>query len=80
MMRTVFLFWISCSEVTFDVSGLQVHICAISCFLSVHLERKGTLAEHVVRFWVAELASALAYLHRRRIVHRSVLSSHEKAI
>ncbi|KIM62755.1 hypothetical protein SCLCIDRAFT_1214865 [Scleroderma citrinum Foug A] len=40
--------------------------------LRFHLERKGTFAEDVVRFWMAELASALAYLHRRRIVHRDL--------
>jgi serine/threonine kinase 32 len=38
--------------------------------LLVHLERKGYIAEEVVRFWVAELASALDYLHRQRIIHR----------
>jgi serine/threonine kinase 32 len=36
----------------------------------VHLERKGTLPEEVVKFWVAELASGLEYLHRQRIIHR----------
>lgn len=37
---------------------------------SVHLERKGRLSEEVVRFWIAELSSALEYLHRQRIIHR----------
>jgi serine/threonine protein kinase len=41
----------------------------------VHLERKGHLPEEVVRFWVAELASALEYLHRQRIIHRLGLPS-----
>ncbi|KAL4066732.1 kinase-like domain-containing protein [Scleroderma yunnanense] len=40
--------------------------------LRFHLERKGSFPEDAVRFWVAELASALAYLHRRRIVHRDL--------
>ncbi|KAI6025763.1 kinase-like domain-containing protein [Pisolithus orientalis] len=40
--------------------------------LRFHLDRKGHLSEEVVRFWVAELASALVYLHKRRIVHRDL--------
>lgn len=36
----------------------------------VHLERNGNLSEPVVRFWMAELISALVYLHKRRIIHR----------
>ena len=77
MTRTVFSFWTSCSEATFDVSRRRIYIYPISRFLSVHLERKGALAEDVVRFWVAELASALAYLHKRRIVHRWVILPQE---
>ncbi len=42
-------------------------ICVI---LVVHLDRKGTIQEDTVRFWMAELASALEYLHRQRIIHR----------
>jgi len=38
----------------------------------VHLERLRTLPEATVRFYVAELASALAYLHEKRIVHRDI--------
>jgi serine/threonine kinase 32 len=40
--------------------------------LRFHLERKGRISEEVVRFWVAELASALEYLHRQRIIHRDI--------
>ena len=71
-MKIASLFWTLCSEVTFDVS----HVVGIYCIshpndLSlVHLERKGSFSEHVVRFWVAEVTSALVYLHKRRIVHR----------
>ena len=36
----------------------------------VHLDRKVYIKEEVVRFWIAELASALEYLHRQRIIHR----------
>lgn len=38
----------------------------------VHLERLRYIPETVVRFWVAELSSALEYLHRQRIIHRFV--------
>ncbi|EMD38857.1 hypothetical protein CERSUDRAFT_112580 [Gelatoporia subvermispora B] len=40
--------------------------------LRFHLERLGSLSEETVRFYVAELSSALAYLHDRRIVHRDI--------
>ncbi|KAH7928248.1 kinase-like protein [Leucogyrophana mollusca] len=40
--------------------------------LRFHLERKRGLEEHVVRFWVAELASGLSYLHKQRIIHRDL--------
>jgi serine/threonine kinase 32 len=39
----------------------------------VHLERKGGLPEDAVKFWVAELSSGLAYLHKQHIVHRWVI-------
>lgn len=38
----------------------------------VHLERRGRLDEEIVRFWAAELASAVHYLHRQRIIHRDL--------
>ena len=38
----------------------------------VHLERLGSLNEETVRFYIAELSSALAFLHERRIIHRCV--------
>lgn len=41
----------------------------------VHLERMGSMSEEVVRFYVAEISSALAFLHDKRIIHRSVPSS-----
>jgi serine/threonine kinase 32 len=44
--------------------------------LAVHLERLGSLPEDTVKFYVAEIASALAFLHQNRIMHRSVLYSH----
>jgi serine/threonine kinase 32 len=37
---------------------------------TVHLERLGSLSEDTVRFYSAELASALAFLHEKRIMHR----------
>ena len=39
---------------------------------SVHLERKGYFEEHIVKFYMAELAEALDYLRSKRIVHRYV--------
>lgn len=41
---------------------------------SVHLERSGHIKEEIVRFWIAELACALEYLHRQRIIHRYVVT------
>lgn len=38
--------------------------------LVVHLERKGSISEDAVRFWLAELSLGLAYLHKQRIIHR----------
>ncbi|KAG1747062.1 kinase-like domain-containing protein [Suillus paluster] len=40
--------------------------------LRFHLESRGCLSENVVRFWAAELASALVYLHKQRIIHRDL--------
>ncbi|KAJ3881375.1 kinase-like domain-containing protein [Lentinula edodes] len=40
--------------------------------LRFHLERKGPLPESVVAFWLAQLASALTYLHKQRIIHRDL--------
>ncbi|KAK7449825.1 hypothetical protein VKT23_013301 [Stygiomarasmius scandens] len=40
--------------------------------LRFHLERKGYIAEPIVKFWVAELSSGLAYLHKQRILHRDL--------
>ena len=43
-----------------------------SFWLLVHLERLGSLPENTVRFYTAEIASALAFLHQHRIMHRLV--------
>ncbi|KAI0629219.1 kinase-like protein [Trametes polyzona] len=40
--------------------------------LRFHLERLGSLSEEVVRYYVAEISSALAFLHERRIIHRDL--------
>lgn len=38
----------------------------------VHLERMGSLSEETVRFYMAELSSALGFLHEKRIIHRDL--------
>ncbi|TFK94111.1 kinase-like protein [Polyporus arcularius HHB13444] len=40
--------------------------------LRFHLERLGSLSEEVVRFYIAEVGSALAFLHDHRIIHRDL--------
>ncbi|EST04564.1 Protein kinase domain protein [Kalmanozyma brasiliensis GHG001] len=40
--------------------------------LRFHLDRTGNMSENVVRFYVAELALGLDYLHRLQIVHRDL--------
>ena len=36
----------------------------------VHLERLGSMPEETVRFYLAQLSSALAFLHEMGIMHR----------
>lgn len=40
--------------------------------LRFHLERLGSLPEDTVRFYVAQLSSALAFLHENHIMHRDL--------
>ncbi|KAG8965660.1 hypothetical protein FRC03_000295 [Tulasnella sp. 419] len=40
--------------------------------LRFHLERLGTLSEDAVRFYTAQISSALAFLHDKRIIHRDL--------
>lgn len=40
--------------------------------LRFHLEKNGRIEEKCVRFWVAELSCALAYLHKQGIMHRDI--------
>ncbi|EPQ56369.1 kinase-like protein [Gloeophyllum trabeum ATCC 11539] len=40
--------------------------------LRFHLERLGSLGEETVRFYVAEISSALSFLHENRIIHRDL--------
>jgi len=40
--------------------------------LRFHLERLGSLSEETVRFYVAELSSAIAFLHEKKIIHRDL--------
>lgn len=40
--------------------------------LRFHLERLGSLSEDVVRFYVAELSTAISFLHEKKIIHRDL--------
>lgn len=40
--------------------------------LRFHLERLGSLSEEAVRFYIAELSSAIAFLHEKKIIHRDL--------
>ncbi|KAG8998168.1 hypothetical protein FRB94_010422 [Tulasnella sp. JGI-2019a] len=40
--------------------------------LRFHLERLGSLSEDAVRFYTAQIASALSFLHDKRIIHRDL--------
>lgn len=40
--------------------------------LRFHLERLGSLSEDVVKFYVAQLSSALSFLHENGIMHRDI--------
>ncbi|CAG8532028.1 7858_t:CDS:2, partial [Paraglomus brasilianum] len=40
--------------------------------LRFHLERQGPMNEEVVKFYVAEVALGLDYLHSRKIIHRDL--------
>jgi serine/threonine kinase 32 len=40
--------------------------------LRFHLDRAGAMGEELVRFYVAEVAMAVDYLHSKRIVHRDL--------
>jgi len=40
--------------------------------LRFHLERLGSIDEATVRFYTAELSSALSFLHDKRIIHRDI--------
>ena len=41
----------------------------------VHLERLGSLPEETVRFYMAQLSSALSFLHDMGIMHRCICIS-----
>jgi len=40
--------------------------------LRFHLDRLGSLSEETVRFYMAELSSALSFLHEKHIMHRDI--------
>lgn len=50
-----------------------------SSAVAMRADRAGHMPEHVVRFYVAELALGLDYLHSRGIVHRCACRSREPA-
>ncbi|KAI7889007.1 kinase-like domain-containing protein [Mucor mucedo] len=40
--------------------------------LHFHISRQTYFSEDIIRFWFAELASAIKYLHLKRVVHRDI--------
>ena len=54
---------------------LIVVSCCCSCFLQLffHIQREKIFCEVRARFYAAEIASALGYLHALNIVYRSVI-------
>ncbi|KAI8351553.1 kinase-like domain-containing protein [Blakeslea trispora] len=40
--------------------------------LNFHLSRQDYFSEDIIRFWFAELAVAVKYLHTKRVVHRDI--------
>ena len=44
-------------------------------FSTVHLDRLGSLPEETVKFYMAELSSALCFLHDKHIMHRCAVPS-----
>jgi hypothetical protein len=62
---------ISCSAVTCAVRPLPFSL-RLPHPPTVHLDRLGALPEDTVRFYIAQLTSALAFLHENHIMHRFV--------
>lgn len=50
--------------------------CSLRIPPTVHLERLGSLPEETVRYYVAEISSALSFLHERKIIHRYLTFVH----
>jgi serine/threonine protein kinase len=71
MMITVSSCLTSCSVAIFDVC-IDFYFIQYNIYQIVldHLNTRGNFPENVVRFWTAELASGLAYLHSKGIMHR----------
>ena len=40
--------------------------------LKFHMEKKRKLNEETIRFWIAEIAITIHYLHNRDIIHRDI--------
>lgn len=73
--KTASLSLISCSAVIYAVRPLHPFLPLHPFHTppsAVHLDRLGTLPETTIRFYVAELSSALAFLHENHIMHRCV--------
>lgn len=52
------------------MSCLALYVAFDTSSRLVHLDRAGGMSEEIVRFYVAEIAMAVDYLHSKRIVHR----------
>ncbi|KAF8479907.1 kinase-like domain-containing protein [Gautieria morchelliformis] len=55
-----------------DGDGFSVLDLMLGGDLRSHLERLGSLTKDTVRFYMADLSSAVAYLHVKKIIHRDL--------
>jgi serine/threonine kinase 32 len=74
-MRIASWSWTSRSAATCVVSSIAIRPISPTTranYNAVHISKSAPFSEKVVRIWTAELASAVEYLHRQRIIHRDI--------